>query len=210
MARRGGGIDYRRTLRTVCMGQKQAKKTNAKNDRFPPSSGKPYGAMWERGFPPLGCARPCGSLRPRARRLTALRLENGRTIPHNELHDSCECPQPWIQDRGGEHTSLATSAYNDEQARWAGRKCESVGLGRTPRSYQRSKPRPLVFYPCRLRRCGATDQSILVAFWRRIAAKAARPWRSTAPTKSSLEGNDLRRLPRARATLSISASGNCP
>lgn len=52
---------------------------NAKNDRFPPSSGKPYGAMWERGFPPLGCARLFGSLRPRARRLTALRLENGNT-----------------------------------------------------------------------------------------------------------------------------------
>lgn len=71
-------------------------------------------------------------------------------------------------------------------------------------------PDNLVFYPCWLRRCGAADQSILVVFWRRIAAKAARPWRSTAPTKSSLEGNDLRRLPRARATLSISASGNCP
>lgn len=78
------------------------KNPNAKKDRFPPSSGKPYGAMWERGFPPLGCARLFGSLRPRARRLTALRLENGRKIPHNELHDGCECPQPWIQDRGGE------------------------------------------------------------------------------------------------------------
>lgn len=71
-------------------------------------------------------------------------------------------------------------------------------------------PDNLVFYPCWLRRCGAADQSILVVFWRRILAKAARPWRSTAPTKSSLEGNDLRRLPRARATLSISASGNWP
>ena len=34
-------------------------------------------AMWERGFPLLGGARLFGSLRPRARRLTALRLKNG-------------------------------------------------------------------------------------------------------------------------------------
>jgi hypothetical protein len=29
---------------------KDRKKLNAKNDRFPPSSGKPYGAMWGAGF----------------------------------------------------------------------------------------------------------------------------------------------------------------
>lgn len=100
MARRGGGIDCRRTLRTVCMGLKP-KKPNVKNDRFPPSSGKPYGAMGERGFPPLGCARLFGSLRPRARRLTPLRLENAPQYRGMDARIT-ERPQRETSGRGGE------------------------------------------------------------------------------------------------------------
>ena len=50
-----------------------------KNARFPRGSGNPYGAIGERGFPPLGYrspARPVRCGRGRAV-LTALRLENG-------------------------------------------------------------------------------------------------------------------------------------
>ena len=45
--------------------------------RFPQGSGKPFGASWERGFPPPApFAGEAGSLRPRPRRPAALRLEN--------------------------------------------------------------------------------------------------------------------------------------
>ncbi len=62
VARRGAGTDCRRALRSVCGGR--AGEANSDDDqirkrigRFPPSSGKPYGATEERGFPPLGHAR---------------------------------------------------------------------------------------------------------------------------------------------------------
>ncbi len=76
VARRGGGIDCRRTLRTVCMELKQEKNQTPK---------RPFSTKLRKTLRRYVGARvssawlrsPFGSLRPRARRLTALRLENG-------------------------------------------------------------------------------------------------------------------------------------
>jgi hypothetical protein len=59
--------------------------------------------MWERGFPPLGCARPCGSLRPRARRLTTLRWKTVHNTAE-EHHDGCE-----YESRTGEGAGLPSN-----------------------------------------------------------------------------------------------------
>ena len=63
-----------------------SRQISGSRGRFPRGSGKPYGAMWERGFPPPAAfAGYPGSLRPRPRRPAALRLEN-------------ECGQRWCAD----------------------------------------------------------------------------------------------------------------
>jgi hypothetical protein len=63
----------------MAYGMSEKKSSTEKNDRYPRGSGKPYGAIGERGFPPPApLTGEAGSLRPRPRRPTALRLDNAQ------------------------------------------------------------------------------------------------------------------------------------
>ena len=77
-------IERARPERAMAHGTIEEDLRRGETDRYPRGSGKPYGAIGERGFPPPGYRSPAGPVRCGRGRavLTALRLDNG--LHHRE------------------------------------------------------------------------------------------------------------------------------